>query len=255
MAKTKLKRLREVVAKLRGDDGCPWDKQQDHHSMKPYLLEEAYEVIEAIESDNNEAFIEELGDVLLHIVFHAQLAEEQSNFTLDDVIDKITSKLISRHPHVFGNEEVEDAQEVLENWERLKMKEKVERESILDGVPMGMPALIVAQRLQEKAARVGFNWPEVTDVIKKLDEEIDELKEAIDEGDKGKQEEEIGDVLFVLANIAKFLDVSAEIALRETVYKFKNRFQHVERTLKARGRLGKASLKEMDALWNEAKDR
>lgn len=249
-----LNKLEQVVEDLRGEDGCPWDKRQTHHSLKPYLIEEAFEVIQALEDENDKAFMEELGDVLLHIVFHAKLAEERGSFTLDEVIEQLINKIVARHPHVFGEEEVEGADEVLQNWEKIKMEEKEARESIIEGVPLDMPALLLAQRIQEKASRIGFDWNNVIDVLDKLEEEIGELREAIQEGKKEEQEDELGDVLFVIANVSRFLDINAEISLRETVYKFMKRFKYMEKELRQQDNLDDASLEEMNELWVEAKN-
>ncbi len=254
--KTKFDEFVEIVDKLRSPEGCPWDREQTHESIKQYLIEEAFEVIEAVELGGDEDLCEELGDVLLHIVFHAQMASERGAFDIDDVIDAISEKIVGRHPHVFAEGTAESSEEVLLEWERIKLDEKKRKRgkaSLLDGLPMSMPALLVAQRMQEKAARVGFDWPDAESVWEKVREEFHELDEVIQEGDREKIQEEIGDFLFALTNMARFLEFSSEMVLREAIYKFKRRFAHVEKRAKETSdKL--LPLEVLDEFWDEAKE-
>ena len=249
-----LEPLTDIMARLRAPDGCPWDIVQTHASLRSNLVEEVYEVIEAIDLEDAELLCEELGDLLLQIVFHARMAEETGDFSMQDVIDGICNKLIRRHPHVFGQISVRDAAEVLLNWEQIKKEEKKERTSLLDGVPKDLPALMGASKMQQKAAKAGFDWADIGPVWGKLDEEIAELKQAIQQKDTAHTEEELGDVLFSVVNLARFLKVDAETALRRTNGKFKHRFSHVEARVKASGHSWKEfTLEELDAFWEEAK--
>ena len=245
--------LVDVMARLRRKDGCPWDREQSHESLKPYIIEETYEVLDAIDRKDDDELREELGDLLLQIVFHAQIAAEQSRFTIDDVATAIVEKLKRRHPHVFGNVEVEDSREVLRNWEEIKKEEG--KNSVLDGVPDGLPALLKAQRIQEKVRRVGFDWEEIGGAFAKVHEEIDELDRAVKEGDQAGIEDEFGDILFSLVNVARFLDINAEESLRQTTRKVSNRFQYIEKRIAQKGErpIEEYSLEELDALWDEAK--
>jgi len=246
--------LVDVMKRLRGQNGCPWDHQQTHESLKPYLIEETYEVIESIDRNNDEELKEELGDLLLQIVFHAQIAMEEGRFTIDDVAAGIVAKLKRRHPHVFGDTKVKDADEVLRNWEQIK---KVEgKHSVLDGVPDVLPALLKARRVQEKVGRVGFDWEESEGPLRKVLEEIEELKNAIDEGNIDHIEEEFGDILFSLVNFSRFLKIDAEESLRKTVGKFSKRFRYIEEQVKNHGDrpIEDYSLDELDSLWEEAKN-
>jgi tetrapyrrole methylase family protein/MazG family protein len=245
-------RLVDIMAKLRSPGGCPWDIEQTHESLRQHLLEETYEVLEAIDNDSDE-LVSELGDLLLQVVFHAQIAAEENRFDVDDVIRSITEKLIRRHPHVFGDEVVNSAEEQTILWEKTKLK-KEGKKSAIDGVPQALPALVRAYRIQNKAATVGFDWPTIEPVWEKLDEELDELKSAIEEQKPGDIEEELGDVIFSLVNIARFLQCNPEDALRKTIDKFKDRFYRVEETLKQEHRsIDEASLEEMDTIWNHIK--
>ena len=240
----------EITKRLRIE--CPWDKEQTHESIRMGLIEEAYEVVESIDNHNMTELKKELGDLLLQIVFHSNMAEETASFTLSDVIESITTKLIDRHPHVFGNTTVTGSEHVKENWEKLKMKEG--RESVMDGVPREMPALLRSYRLQEKASKVGFDWQKKEDAWKKVTEEIDELHKAIEINTQNDIEAEFGDLLFSLVNYARFIQVNPEIALRSTVDKFITRFKYIEGKLKERGKnIHSSSLEEMDSLWEEAK--
>lgn len=250
-------RLREVIATLRGPNGCPWDQKQTHESLREYAIEEVYELIDAINEQDDDGIIEELGDVLLQIMLHSQIGEDAGYFTVDDVIRSITDKMIFRHPHVFSDVNVASVDEVLTNWDTLKKQEKGEvRKSLLDGVPKSLPALAKAYKLQKKAAKVGFDWEDVTDIWNKLDEETREVKEAIAANDTDNMEKEFGDVLFVLANLARFYQLNPENALNLTNKKFMNRFTYIEEQLKQNGKdITKTSLKEMDFYWEQAKER
>lgn len=242
-----------VMARLRRKDGCPWDREQSHESLKPYIIEETYEVLDAIDRKDDDELREELGDLLLQIVFHAQIAAEQSRFTMDDVAAAIVEKLKRRHPHVFGNVEVEDSREVLRNWEEIKKEEG--KDSVLEGVPDGLPALLKAQRVQEKVRRVGFDWESIGGTFDKVREEIGELEKAVKDGDQAGIEDEFGDILFSLVNVARFLDINAEESLRQTTKKFSHRFRYIENRIEEKGErpIEEYSLEELDALWNEAK--
>ncbi len=251
--------LIKVMKTLHGPGGCPWDNEQTHESLKPYLIEEAYEVIDAINSGADRQLIEELGDLLLQVIFHAQIADSQGRFNINDVINGIIEKLKRRHPHVFGDIRVEGSEQVLKNWEKIKRKEKREIKnggSVLDGLPKNLPALIKARRIQEKVSRIGFDWAHTEDVILKIDEELRELKEANKKNDRAAIEEELGDLLFSVANLARFVSLCPEDALRKTIDKFQKRFQYIERELPKHGKkLEEASLEEMDKLWEEIKTR
>ena len=249
-----LYRLIEVMKRLRGENGCPWDREQTHESLKPYLLEETYEVLNALDSGQDEHFKEELGDLLLQIVFHAQLAAEEGRFTIDDVARSIVEKLVRRHPHVFGDVKVGNAQEVLQNWEKIKKGEG--KKSILDGVPEHLPALLKARRVQEKVKRVGFDWDSVDGAFEKLVEEMRELKEAVSRGKPESAEEEFGDILFSIVNISRFLGIDAEDSLRKTINKFMKRFHAIEERIRKGGGkpLEEHTLEELDALWEEVKN-
>ncbi len=240
----------QVVRRLRKE--CPWDREQTHQSIRHSLIEETYEVIEAIDQNDFPELKRELGDLLLHIVLHAVMAEEQHSFTLDDVIDSISEKMIRRHPHIFGSTMVEDSQEVKRNWENIKLSEG--RTSVIDGVPKEMPALLRALRIQEKASKVGFDWKKKRDVWKKVEEEIKELSRAERSKNEAHIEEEFGDLLFALVNYSRFIGVIPEFALHRSIKKFTKRFQHIEEELHRRGkRIGNVSLKEMDRIWDAKK--
>ena len=245
-----------IMKRLHDPGGCPWDREQTHESLKPYLLEETYEVLEAIDTGPDEHLAEELGDLLLQIVFHAEIAESAGQFTIEDVIEGIIEKLIRRHPHIFGDTTVDGSAQVIKNWEEIKRGEKRARKngSVLDGLPKSLPALIKARRIQEKVSRVGFDWEHTEDVMLKVDEELRELKEASRSRNREAIEEELGDLLFAVANLARFVSLCPEDALRKTIDKFQRRFQYIERELPKRGlKLGEATLEEMDRLWNEVK--
>ena len=254
-----------VMARLRAPGGCPWDAEQTYESLSQYLLEEAYETFDAIhaagESGDTTHLIEELGDLLLQVVFHSTIAAERGDFTIDDVASGVAKKLVLRHPHVFGDEKLERAQDVLDNWDTLKANErkasgKPEKvaESILDEVPVRFPALLEGLKITKRAAKVGFDWQDVDRIFDKLNEEVSELKEAIEKDDAEHISEEIGDLLFVVVNLARRLDVEPETALKMTNRKFRKRFKFIEEELKAEGKTVDASdLVELDALWDKAK--
>ncbi|HEX8922552.1 MAG TPA: nucleoside triphosphate pyrophosphohydrolase [Pyrinomonadaceae bacterium] len=265
--------LVQLMARLRSPEGCPWDREQTYETLAPMLLEEAYEAFEAVEEareGNPLELRDELGDLLFQIVFYAQVASEKGEFTIADVTEAIHSKMVRRHPHVFGNEQAEDAAEVLRNWEAIKAEEKraagkdeqAKDSSLLDGVSLKTPALMEAHQLSTKAARVGFDWQRLEDIFDKLHEEIDELRAAIHshkeseaEADKARVREELGDLLFAVTNIARHLQVEPEAALKSTNRKFRRRFRYIENGLKARNRTpDAATLEEMEALWQEAKN-
>jgi len=239
---------------LRSEDGCPWDREQTRESLKPFLIEETYEVIEAIDEGDPDKIREELGDLLFQIIFHAQIGEENGEFDIDDVVRGITEKMLARHPHVFGEEKYGSASEVLEKWEEHKKREGKLRESILDGIPEAMPALLRAHRLQDRASRVGFDWKRVDDVMVKLEEELREFREALKKKDQSEIEDELGDIFFVLVNVSRFVGVNPEDALRKTISKFIKRFRHIEIKAAEEGKnLSDMTLEEMDALWESAK--
>lgn len=254
-----------IMARLRAPGGCPWDREQTYASLAQYLLEETYETFDAIyeaEAGKPENLREELGDVLLQVVFHSQIAEERGDFTIDDVIRGVAEKLVLRHPHVFGEKKLETASDVVNNWDELKRaeraasgKEEKPKDSILDDVTVHFPALLEAQKLTKKAAKVGFDWERAEQIFDKLHEEIDELKTAIKEKKEAEIQEEIGDLLFVIVNLARHLDADAETALKLTNRKFRRRFSFIENELKRRNEtLAETTLEEMDRLWNEAKN-
>ncbi len=248
--------LVKIMEKLRSPEGCPWDRKQTHESLLPYLLEETYEVIDAVKKDSDEELKEELGDLLLQVIFHSQIAKERGAFDIEDVVDSIARKLVHRHPHVFGErEDIKTAEDVNREWEKLKEKEGKKKESLLDGIPESMPALERAYKLQKRAAKVGFDWKGFEGIKEKLIEEISEIEEEIKKGDRRKIEEEVGDLLFMAVNLARFLGVHPEIALRRANEKFEKRFRYMEKRAKEMGRdLSEMSLEEMEELWQEAKE-
>ncbi len=250
--------LGKIMDKLLGEDGCPWDKEQTHESLKRYLIEESYEVLEAIDDKDQEGLKEELGDVLLQIFFHGKLAEKAGTFSMEDITDTISQKLIRRHPHVFADREVEDADEVTRNWDEIKSLEKKEKnityESMLDKVPKNLPSLLEALKIQEKVEKIGFDWDTIEEVEAKVREEETELKEAIELGDKNKIEEEFGDLLFTLVSIGRFLKLDPEEALFKANNKFRRRFSYIERKFSEKSTvLAKKNRKTMEKLWKESK--
>jgi MazG family protein len=250
---SKFNRLCEIVAKLRAPGGCPWDREQTHESLLPQLIEEAYEVAGAVRVKDDANFREELGDLLLLIVMHAEIAQETGRFDIDNVIGDVTEKLIRRHPHVFGKSDARDSGAVLKQWESIKRAEKTGKH-YLDGLPTALPALMRAQKAQSKAARVNFDWTELRDVIAKIEEEVAEAKAAISSQDRQAIEDEIGDLLFAVVNLARKCKLDAESALQTATDKFVARFNRLEDELQSRGKqLGDVDLAELDAIWNEIK--
>jgi len=234
---------------------CPWDRKQTHESLKDLMVEELYEAIDAIDQKDFDELRKELGDILLHVVFHCKMADEKDKFDIGDVVYGIQEKLIRRHPHVFGETKVNGSAEVTRNWENIKMQEKG-RDSVLSGVPRTLPALLRAQRMQEKAAAVGFDWPEHEDVWAKLEEELEEFRETIEANDREESEKEFGDILFSLVNVGRFWGLNAEDSLRLTNNKFHDRFQYIEQKLSEAGLTpNDVDLAEMDRYWEEAKSR
>lgn len=243
--------LKEIIARLRGPGGCPWDKKQTHASLRPFLVEESYEVLQALDEGVPEKLRDELGDLLLQIMLHAQISDESGQFDIDDVVQSISQKLIHRHPHVFGDKKAEDVAEVEQNWEALKQEERAEGESILAGMPEQMPALAYSQSMQRRAAGVGFDWKKVDEIIDKLTEEIGEIKRAANQQERAN---EFGDLLFTLANIARRLDIDLEMALRSANKRFYRRFTKMEEICQERGlNLSSLSLDQQNALWEEVK--
>ncbi len=250
--------LLNIMARLRNPEGgCPWDLEQNFATIAPYTIEEAYEVANAITRGDMANLREELGDLLLQVVFHSQMAQEAGLFTFEDVAQAIADKMVARHPHVFSDAEITSAAAQTENWETLKAAERAKKQadaSVLADVPAALPALMRAQKLQKRAARVGFDWPDVRGVIAKIREELDEVEQAIAEGTRDHIEDELGDVLFAVTNLARFMDIDSEDSLRRTNHKFTRRFQHIEAELaKQNIALRDAGLEEMERLWNEAK--
>jgi tetrapyrrole methylase family protein / MazG family protein len=252
---TSFEAFQEIIAHLRAPEGCPWDKEQDHQTLRPHLLEEAYEVLEAIDAGDTEALSEELGDLLLQIVLHAQIASDFGEFKMADILRKIHTKLVSRHPHVFGEQTLDDADSVVRNWERLKAEERKAsnkaESGLLEGVSSALPALMQAQTYQKRAVRVGFDWPKLEGVLDKIEEEIEELRSASGEKERAS---EIGDLLFALVNLARWHDIDAESALRETNNRFRRRISYIENAARAQDRtIADLSLEEMEFFWQEAK--
>jgi len=258
-AEQAMRRLLEIMDKLRDPGGCPWDREQTLRTLTPYLLEEAHEVIEAIEVGDVAHHKEELGDLLFQVVFQARIAREEGKFDFTQVCDSISDKLTRRHPHVFSDVEVSGSKEVVKNWERIKADERKQKgqapRSAIGGVPVSLPALVRAERLTEKAGAVGFDWPDAKSVLAKVREELDELAEAM-EGDSAERvEHELGDLLFAVANLGRWVKAHPEEALRGTLRRFESRFHHVENKLAERGKSPREStLSEMDALWEDAKE-
>jgi tetrapyrrole methylase family protein/MazG family protein len=262
-------KLVAVQARLRAPKGCPWDREQTHESLRTYLIEESYEVLEALESGNDAKFAEEMGDLLLQIVFHSQIAREEGRFSVSDVIREIHDKMIRRHPHVFGETKAKDSAEVLRNWEQIKSEERLraanknggakhgtpKAESLLDGVSRALPATMEGFQLTRKAARIGFDWEDAEGVFEKMGEETAELQVALETKDRGKMEEELGDLLFATVNLARFLKLDPEIALRKANAKFSRRFRAMEKLSRERGQeFKKLPREEMEALWDTAKE-
>ena len=245
-----------MIEALRGEGGCPWDKEQTHESLKPQTIEEVYEVIEAIDNADMANLKEELGDVLLHVVFHSQIARENEDFEIGDVIHELVTKMVRRHPHVFGNRAADSADEVLVNWEQIKQEEKTftSYTQELLSVPRALPSLLRAYKVQKKAGKIGFDFPDVDSAMDKLEEELNELKKAVKTGQKAEIDEEFGDILFSIVNISRFLKINPEIGLTNAIEKFINRFMGIEHLANEQGKsLDKLSLREMDDLWEAYK--
>ncbi len=241
------------MARLRAKDGCQWDLSQTHKSLLPYLIEETYEVVEAIESDQRDKLKEELGDLFLQVYFHSQIADEAGHFDINDVASDICDKLIRRHPHIFGEKKDLKPQQVRDQWERIKVESK-EKDSVLAGVPKTMPALLLAYRVGEKAAGVGFDWENPRDIFDKLKEELAEFEVEFDDGNSDGMIDEMGDLIFVMVNLARKLSIDPENALKRTSQRFIDRFGYIEKSLKKQGKsFSETSLEEMEALWQEAK--
>ena len=253
-----IQKLVKIMRQLRSPGGCPWDLKQTHQTLKPYLIEEAYEVLDAIDDGDDGEICEELGDLLLQIVFHAQIAREEKRFDVEDVAAAISEKLIRRHPHIFGDATVDGADQVVANWEAIKASEKEQKgkdTSVLEGVPRHLPALLRARCVQERAAKVGFDWSHSGEIARKTREEVDEFLQAVAAEDAEKIEEELGDLLFSHVNMARFLGICPEEALRKTIRKFEVRFRFIETELKKQGKTPQtATLEEMDRLWEGAKE-
>lgn len=250
--------LLDIMAKLRGEGGCPWDREQTHESLRIYMIEETYEVLEALDAGDKGKFCNELGDLLLQIVFHAQIAKENGDFNIGDVTTEVCQKLISRHPHIFGDVRADTSEEVLENWEAIKKKEKKlkSQTGVLKDVPSNLPALMRSYKVQQKAAQVGFDWDDVEDAFSKVDEEIRELRDVYKSNNVERITDELGDAFFALVNVSRFLKIQPELALTGTIGKFIRRFEYIEQqSTKAGRKLEDMSLAEMDELWNEAKQK
>lgn len=242
------------MSDLRAKNGCPWDKKQTHETLKMYLLEETYEVLEAIDKHSPESLKEELGDLLFQIIFHCQLAKESGDFDIEDVIEKINTKMISRHPHVFGDAQFKTPEEVIKEWHQRKKGEGKFKHSLLDGVPKELPTLLRSQILQERVAKVGFEWENTQGVLDKLDEELSELKDAIKNKTAQEIGDEIGDVFFILVSLSRYLKLNAEEVLGKTIDKFIYRFSYIEKKVKKMKKdLSSMTLQEMDKIWDEAK--
>ncbi len=252
--------LVEVMARLRAPNGCPWDREQTHTTLKPYLLEETYEALEAIDIGDDDELCKELGDVLLQVVFHAQIAAEENRFGIEEVARAIVDKLIRRHPHVFADVEVDGSEQVLQNWEQIKKQERQEQgeatPSLLDGIPKQLPALMRAQRMQARVSRQGFDWDQIEGPLDKVEEEFAELRQAWASGETPAIEDEFGDLLFALVNTGRFLNVDPEQSLRQSTDKFERRFRALEEAVRTSGReISALSLQELDAIWDEIKAR
>ena len=253
-----LSKLIKITDTLMGEDGCPWDKVQTRESLKPYLVEETYEVLDALDANDPEKIKDELGDLLYQILFHSKISSLKGEFNFRDVIDNLSEKMVRRHPHVFQEGELNTPDQVVKQWEEIKRNEKnqANQKSILDNIPKNLPSLLRAQKLQTKAAKEGFDWDQINDVFDKLDEEIAEFKEAVLKKKSADIQNEIGDIIFVITNIAKCYKIDAEEALRSTNNKFIKRFQYIEQKIEAKGKTLKDSpLEEMERYWQEAKNK
>ncbi|MCP4913977.1 MAG: nucleoside triphosphate pyrophosphohydrolase [Oligoflexia bacterium] len=255
MATIELKELLSLMERLRSSDGCPWDREQTLHSLIPFLIEEAYEVVEAIELEDNGKLQEELGDLLFQIVFLAQMAKEKGWFEMKDIIPTLHDKMVRRHPHVFEDKPAKNAKEAISRWQAMKEKEKVKDKevSIFEEVPHQLPAIMRAQKITEKASKVGFDWDNVADILEKVEEEIGEFKDALKKGEKVQIEEELGDTLFAMVNLGRFLEIDVEHSLRKATNKFITRFDYITEKIEKKKDITEASLEEMEELWEEAK--
>lgn len=254
--KYKLEDLLEIMKLLRSEEGCPWDREQTHESLKKYLIEETYEVLEVIDLNDKKRLCDELGDLLLQIVFHAQIAQESGDFNMDDVISGVSRKMVQRHTHVFSDATADTPDQVVDNWEAIKKREKgaESQTAVLKDVPANLPALMRSYKVQQKAAQVGFDWDNLSDVFNKVEEEIRELKEVYISKNEERIKDELGDCLFALVNLSRFLKVQPELALTGTINKFIRRFEYIEQESAKEGKkLEEMTLAEMDKLWNEAK--
>ena len=255
--KYSFRKIMEIIDRLKAPDGCLWDRQQKKEDIGKYLMEEAYEVIDAIDDGPPDALKEELGDVLFHILFLAKLSDEKGEFDISDVVDVISEKMIRRHPHVFGDTEVRDVEEILSNWKKIKDREgkkEIKEGSLLRGIPRSMPPLMTAHKITGRASSKGFDWKNTNGVMEKIDEELGELKEAISDGRKDRIENEIGDMFLSLVNLCRFTETDPENALRSSLKKFAERFSFIEENLRKKGKSPRdVSLEEMDNLWNTAK--
>jgi len=253
-SKKPIEKLLKTVAKLRSPNGCPWDKEQNHKTLKRYLIEEAYETIDAIDKNDKHSLIEELGDVLLQIVLHAQIAKENKDFSFDDICNSINKKMISRHPHVFSDTKVKNTEEVLKNWDILKSKEKPERKELLDGIPGSLPALLKAYKVSKKVAKIGFDWQSDAQIWSQFFSEIKEFKQVSKSKNKDKQAEELGDLLFCIVNLARWYKLEPEETLNNGIKKFINRFNKVEKKVNNLGKkINNLTAKELDNLWKQVK--
>lgn len=258
MKKNSINRLLKIMARMRAEGGCPWDREQTLKTLKQYLIEECYEVVDAIDSGDIDRHAEELGDLLLQVVFQAQIRAENNQFTFEDVVKRVCAKLIRRHPHVFGNLKAANQKEVLRNWERIKAREKTGKNggkaSVMEGIPRHLPALHKAYQFQQRLARVGFDWTDVHDVMLKVEEELDEVKDALARGNERQIRAEVGDLLFAVVNLCRFRKMHAEEILQEAVMKFARRFQDVERRVHAEGKeITQCTLAELDKHWEAVK--
>jgi tetrapyrrole methylase family protein/MazG family protein len=255
MANVKLKELLSLMERLRSPDGCPWDREQTLHSLIPFLIEEAYEVVEAIELEDDSKLQEELGDLLFQVVFLAEMAREKDCFEMKDIISALHDKMVRRHPHVFGDKPAKNATEALSRWQAMKEKEKVrnKKTSIFEDVPHQLPAIMRAQKIGKKASKVGFDWNNAADILKKVEEEIGEFKDALKKGEKVHIEEELGDTLFAMVNLGRFLEIDVEHSLRKATNKFIGRFNYMTEKIEEKKDITEASLEEMNQLWEEAK--
>jgi tetrapyrrole methylase family protein/MazG family protein len=251
-----LDRFIDIVARLRAPDGCPWDREQTSKSLLSSLIEESYEFFEAVDSGDRAKMREELGDLLLQVILHAQIADDEGAFNLEDVARAISEKIIRRHPHVFGDAKVDSSKDVVHNWEKIKRTETSHRErtSLVDGIPEALPALLRAEKVQRRVARMGFDWTDMKPVLDKVEEEFGEFRRAVETNDHPHAEEELGDILFALVNVARHRDICAEDALRATARKFARRFRYIEDRFRETGKdINAATLEEMDAFWVESK--